>query len=116
MFSILIPEGAKWGTVIINEAIFDEEGNEVQEAVTRQKTIEEFCFQMGKSLDGTKGIVMLAAIEAPSYRQHGVTAEDLMEWKAFLAPYGITEDTWMNIHEMQERMASADYSNPEESP
>ncbi len=114
MLEIQVPPGAKWGTVVVAPAVVDEEGNEVTPAVTRQKTIGEFAFVHTRSLDGSKVVVMLAAIEAPTYRTHGVNAQDLGEWEYFLTPYGFTRVKWLNIPEMNALLQTAAYRTEEE--
>jgi hypothetical protein len=114
MLEIQVPPGAKWGTVVVTPAVLDAEGNEVTPAVTRQKTIGEFAFIHAYSLDGSTAVVMLAAIEAPTYRTHGVNAQDLAEWDARLAPYGLASGKWMNIPEVNALLATPAYAGPEE--
>jgi hypothetical protein len=97
MLGVIVPPGAKWGT--------RDDG--------KQKTIGEFCFIHAYSLDKSKVVVMLAAIEAPTYRNIGVTVQDLADWELFLTAYGFTPDTWMNIEELNTLLQTKEYASGE---
>ena len=108
-----LPVGAKWGTIVLEPAEYDEEGNETKPAVTRQKTIGEFVLSVRYSLDDSKVIVVLAAMEAPCYRTNGVNDQDLAEWEAFMTPAGFPVSAWLDLLQYHALVSSPAYSEPD---
>lgn len=43
LLDTLVPLGAKNGSLVVEPAEYDDEGNEIAEAITRQKTVAEFA-------------------------------------------------------------------------
>jgi len=113
LLATTVPPGAKWGTVETAPAQYDGEGNETVPAATRQKTIEEFVIKADRSVDGTKAIVLLAAMECPTMRTYGVNEQDLAEWDAFLTPYGLNYESgsWLTLGQYKEKLHSPEYRN-----
>lgn len=108
LLDTVIPEGVKWGT---KDIIYDVDGDVVS---SEQKTVDEFVIWKVYSIDRSKCIIMLAAMEAPTLRQHGVTKSDLDDWDYYLTNMcGIPFSSWMNVDEMRARIASDEYANGE---
>lgn len=109
LMDTLIPKGVAYGSIEIEPAVCDEEGDELVPAVTRQKTLREFVFPhcTHDLEDGTT--VFLLACKQKSYgRDIGVEEEDLMDWNQYLSNYGHGEDTWLTPEEAQELMPETD--------
>lgn len=94
MLQTLVPVGATWGT--------KEDGT--------QKTVGEFVLHKVFSLDGSKVLVLLAAMEAPAYRTEGVNERDLAEWAQFMPLYGFPVDAWLDLSQYSDRINSQEYS------
>lgn len=101
----LIPEGAKWGS---KNEVYDEEGELVS---SEQKIVDEFIMHKTVSIDGSKCMILLAAMERPCHRMKGVSESDLDDWAAYgEAVWGKTEADWMNVSEMQELLLTENYA------
>ena len=95
-----IPEGVPYSTIPTGE--YTGEGEE-QVAVTRQKVLREFIFShMTTDLDDGTTVFLLACKTHSTYRIHGVTEADLIDWDSFLSPYGHGRDTWLTLDERNE--------------
>lgn len=93
----LIPEGANWSA--------KEDG---------QKTVGEYSIQRQTSLDGTKVIIELAAMEAETYRTPALTYDDLQDWESWLDTKGYTIDNWLTMEETLALFASTAYTADDE--
>jgi hypothetical protein len=102
MMDTLIPEGAKWGSKPTGEVI------EGDEAVTEQKTLREFTFPHMTTDLGETTIILLAAMYAPAWRQHGVTPADLADWDGFMGEHGYPEDKWLTLDERNLRLPTTE--------
>lgn len=91
-----IPEGANWSTKGDGEN-------------TEQKTVSEYTLNKQVSLDGTKVIIALAAMEADTYRTPAVTYDDLQDWETWLDTKEYTIDNWLTIAERNTLLASEAY-------
>ena len=91
-----IPEGANWSTKGDGEN-------------TEQKTVSEYTLSKQVSLDGTKVIIALAAMEADTYRTFAVTYDDLQDWETWLDTKEYTIDNWLTIAERNTLLASEAY-------
>jgi len=89
-----IPVGAKWGT--------KDDGT--------QKTIDEFVIMRTWNLNGSKCLILLCAMEAPTMRQYPVNTNDLDDWATYLsAILGISCDNWLTNSEYLKRTESGEY-------
>ena len=91
-----IPEGANWSA--------KEDG---------QKTVGEYTLNRQVSLDGTKVIIALAAMEAETYRTPAVTYDDLQDWETWLDTKSYSINDWLTIAERRTLMASEAYAEEE---
>lgn len=105
LLNIEVPVGAKWSSVITG---YDENG----EPITRQKTMSEFLLHKIYSLDGTKVLVLLSAMQSPVYRIRGVNESDLNDWDLYLTPYNLNyaSGAWMTIDEYKVKLNSIEYN------
>jgi len=92
-----IPEGANWSS-----------------AAGVQKTLGDYTLGKTFSLDSTKVIIALAAMEALTYRTPAVTYNDLDDWNTWLTGKGYTMADWLTSQQCKERTASADYKEEQE--
>jgi hypothetical protein len=76
---------------------------------TEQKTVSEYTLNKQVSLDGTKVIIALAAMEADTYRTPAVTYDDLQDWETWLDTKEYTIDNWLTIAERNTLLASEAY-------
>ncbi len=91
-----IPEGANWSA----------KGTEEE---PEQKTLGEYTLNKQVSLDGTKVIIALAAMQAETYRTPALTYDDLQDWETWLDTKGYTIDSWLTIAERATLLASEAY-------
>lgn len=91
-----IPEGANWSA----------KGTEEE---PEQKTLGEYTLNKQVSLDGTKVIIALAAMQAETYRTPALTYDDLQDWETWLDTKGYTIDNWLTIAERATLLASEAY-------
>ncbi len=91
-----IPEGANWSA----------KGTEEE---PEQKTLGEYTLNKQVSLDGTKVIIALAAMQAETYRTPALTYDDLQDWETWLATKGYNIDSWLTIAERANLLASEAY-------
>ena len=116
-----VPESAPYSTVITKEApyvepVFDEEGNDITEypePETRQKLLKEYV-PYKVSLDGTKAVFRLSALDKDTYRARGIKEDGMALWEQFLPAYGYPFDTVMGIEAYEALIRSADYTAEEE--
>ena len=96
----LIPVGVPYGTVEVEPAEYDEDGNELTPAVTRQKTLREFVFShlTHDLADGTT-VFLLAAKQKDYGRDYGPEEDDLNDWHLYLSNYGHGKETWLTTEE-----------------
>ncbi len=94
-----MPDYANWAV----EAT-DEDGNP-----TEIKTLGEYTLSKIFSIDGTKVIIALAAMEAETYRTPALTYDDLQDWETWLDTKGYTIDSWLTIAERATLLASEAY-------
>ena len=95
-----IPEGANWSA----------KGTEEE---PEQKTVGEYTLNKQVSLDGTKVIIALAAMEAETYRTSAVTYDDLQDWETWLDTKSYSINNWLTIAERKTLMASEAYAEEE---
>ena len=76
-----------------------------------QKTIEEYCSPINKSLDESKAIIGLCATIEPTYRIPKLTYDDLQDWETWLDTKSHTIDTWLTVAERNTLLATADYND-----
>lgn len=77
---------SKGNPVLVSEAVYDEEGNVVTEAVYRQQTVKEFIggdARVNLSPDGSQAIIFACSMDAPLYRMKKFNKRDAEEWKMF---------------------------------
>ena len=74
-----------------------------------QKTIEEYCSPISKSLDESKAIIGLCATVEPTYRVLSLTYDDLQDWETWLDTKSYTIDKWLTVSEVRTLLASSDY-------
>ena len=92
-----IPDGVKFSTAPTGKHTGK---GEKRVAVTRQKTLREFVFpHMTHDLDDGTTVFLLACKTHSTYRMEGVDEQDLIDWNAFLTPYGHGRKTWLNQEE-----------------
>lgn len=91
-----IPEGANWSA--------KEDG---------QKTVGEYTLNRQTSIDGTKVIIALAAMEADTYRTPAVTYDDLQDWETWLDTKSYSINDWLTMGERETIIASAAYESEE---
>jgi hypothetical protein len=96
-----IPEGANWSA----------KGTEDE---PEQKTLGEYTLNKHVSLDGTKVIIALAAMQAETYRTPALTYDDLQDWETWFDTKGYTIDSWLTIAERATLFASEVYNNDSE--
>ena len=94
-----MPDYANWA---VEET--DEEG-----VPTEIKTLGEYTLSKIFSIDGTKVIIALAAMEAETYRTPALTYDDLQDWETWLDTKGYTIDNWLTIAERATLLASEAY-------
>ena len=92
----------------------DEEGNEIPKVT--DMLLRDFTYSAEPSLDGTKAIIRLGAKRGITYRLDRVTAEDAADWMNYLNAYGYADNDLLTIEQHAEKLASADYTNEEETP
>ena len=95
-----IPEGANWSA----------KGTEEE---PEQKTVGEYTLNKQVSLDGTKVIIALAAMEAETYRTPALTYDDLQDWETWLDTKSYSINDWLTIAERRTLMASEAYAEEE---
>ena len=95
----------KRSTVELEPATYDEEGNELTPAVTRQKTLAEFSIFSRDLGDGTT-LFKLSALEYDHGRKDLMTEEDMTDWDNYLTPYGFPSDTWKTNTEAVEILSA----------
>lgn len=95
-----IPEGANWSA----------KGTEEE---PEQKTVGEYTLNKQVSLDGTKVIIALAAMEAETYRTPALTYDDLQDWETWLDTKSYSINDWLTIAESRTLMASEAYAEEE---
>ena len=95
-----IPEGANWSA----------KGTEEE---PEQKNVGEYTLNKQVSLDGTKVIIALAAMEAETYRTPAVTYDDLQDWETWLDTKSYSINDWLTIAERRTLMASEAYAEEE---
>jgi hypothetical protein len=100
----LIPKEAKWG---ITDQVYDDEGKLTSYT---QKIVDDFTIGQVKSIDETKVVFALAAMEAPTFRTKAVTEQDIDDWSYYLNYFKITDDQWLNIEEYQTLINSPAYN------
>ena len=93
----LIPEGANWST--------KEDG---------QKTVGEYSIGKIYSINNSKVIISLAAMQAETYRTPALTYNDLQDWETWLDTKGYTIDNWLTIAERATLLNSEVYNNDSE--
>ena len=86
----------------------DEEGNETPNVTGL--TLKGFSLRVDLSLDGTKAIVLLGAMERPTTRKHYVNADDLMDWVGYVGAFGFTIDDILTKEESTALRQSEAYS------
>jgi hypothetical protein len=137
MIETAIPEGVKWGekepkveavkevkAVKAVKEVKDADGKITTEAKPAKeavpakeeipavmKKVKEFTIHYTPSLDGTKCVISIAAMQIPYWRQKAVTEADLDEWEAYLDAYGYTMDKWLNASECAILLGTSDYSD-----
>ena len=104
-----VPESAPWSKVILQPAEYDVEGNEISPAVTSQKKLCEYTIQFIISNDGEKVIVALAAMQAPTMRQHAITESDIDDWLYWVEHFGYDPEDAMGIKELDMKLATEEY-------
>ena len=87
-----IPEGANWSA--------KEDG---------QKTVGEYSILKKVSLDGSKVVIALCAMEAPTYRKPAITYDDVQDWETWLNTKGYTIENFLTIAERNTLLESAAY-------
>jgi len=87
-----IPEGANWSA--------KEDG---------QKTVGEYTLRKFISLDNTKAVIALAAMEAPTYRTPSLTYDDLQDWETWLATKNYNINQFLTISQRNSLLESAAY-------
>jgi len=95
-----IPEGANWSA----------KGTEEE---PEQKNVGEYTLNKQVSLDGTKVIIALAAMEAETYRTPALTYDDLQDWETWLDTKSYSINDWLTIAERRTLMASEAYAEEE---
>lgn len=93
MLGIRVPSGAKWGTVIDEHAVYDDDGGLIKEAVTRQKTMDEFL--MTKWVADPYVLARLCAMQSPVKRLPRMTPEDVADWIIPMNAVGIPPSGWI---------------------
>ena len=96
-----MPDYANWAV----EAT-DEEG-----VPTEIKTLGEYTLSKIFSIDGTKVIIALAAMEAETYRTPALTYDDLQDWEDWFDLLGYTIDSWLTIDQRNTLLNSEEYNN-----
>lgn len=87
-----IPEDANWSA--------KEDG---------QKTVGEYSIYQQVSLDGSKVVIALCAMEAPTYRQPILTYDDIQDWETWLNTKGYTIENFLTLTERNTLLESAAY-------
>jgi hypothetical protein len=93
-----IPEGVNGGSIYDGEDI------------VRQKDVGEFILSAVLSLDNSTAIGSLAYMERPTIRQKRVDLVEMLNWKVFLEPYGLTVDKWLDSEQYRARIMSEEYT------
>ena len=99
-----MPDYANWAV----EAT-DEEGNP-----TEIKTLSEYTLSKTFSIDKTKVVIALAAMQAETYRTPALTYNDLEDWEGWFDLLGYTIDNWLTIEERNTLLNSEVYNNDSE--
>tara|TARA_R100000234_G_scaffold29303_1_gene16943 strand:- start:254 stop:664 length:411 start_codon:yes stop_codon:yes gene_type:complete len=97
-----LPEDANWSAIYT----YDDQGEVTS---STQKTIEQYCLAITKSLDETKAVIRLSALKDYRYRIEPMTYDDLQDWETWLDTKSYTIDTWLTISERNTLLASSDY-------
>ena len=94
-----MPDYANWAVEEV-----DEEGNPIE-----IKTLGEYTIGQVLSIDGTKVVITLAAMQATTYRTPAITYDDMQDWEDWLGLHGYTIDDWLTIAERNTLLASEAY-------
>ena len=92
-----IPEGANWS----NKGTEDE---------PEQKNVGEYTLGKIYSIDNSKVIISLAAMQAETYRAPALTYDDLQDWETWLDTKGYTINNWLTIAERATLLATEAYA------
>jgi hypothetical protein len=94
-----MPDYANWAVEEV-----DEEGNPIE-----IKTLGEYTIGQVLSIDGTKVVITLAAMQAATYRTPAITYDDMQDWEDWLGLHGYTIDDWLTIADRNTLLASEAY-------
>lgn len=94
-----MPDYANWAVEEV-----DEEGRPIE-----IKTLGEYTIGQVLSIDGTKVVITLAAMQAATYRTPAITYDDMQDWEDWLGLHGYTIDDWLTITERNVLLASEAY-------
>lgn len=94
-----MPDYANWAVEEV-----DEEGNPIE-----IKTLGEYTIGQVLSIDETKVVITLAAMQAPTYRTPAITYDDMQDWEDWLGLHGYTIDDWLTIADRNTLLASEAY-------
>jgi hypothetical protein len=93
-----MPDYANWAV------IKDDEGQPIE-----IKTLGEYAINVVISVDNTKAVIALAAMQAPVYRTPALTYDDLQDWEDWLDLLGYNINEWLTIAERAALLATNEY-------
>jgi hypothetical protein len=94
-----MPDYANWAVEEV-----DEEGNPIE-----IKTLGEYTIGQVLSIDETKVVITLAAMQSPNYRTPAITYDDMQDWEDWLGLHKYTIDDWLTIADRNTLLASEAY-------